>query len=160
MKNLKILLNSITNGTLNSKIIDLHGQKLSKQNINNLSEVLTNNFSVVSKITKIDLSFADIHELPQDIFKDFDELIRLNLNNNALKRLPNLPDRPYALEYFSAEDNPILEINPKYFCNSISLKTIRLKDTKLEDSILDLSDCLSLESYQRNTPSPRKRHKL
>lgn len=158
-------INSIIIDILNGKLtpkIDLHGQKLSGVDIQNLTEALTNtnSFYVTSRIIEINLAETGITELPLNMFQDCDGVEEINLSNNNMQLLPNLPDRPYALISFNANNNPITYINPLYFKNCISLKDLFLKNTKLEDTTpLDLSDCLSLIKYERrlNRRNTRKR---
>lgn len=147
--NFSSMIADLKNGTYAKQVIDLHDKELSQRHIQELAEALENNFQVAKNITEIDLSFNEITELPSDMFKDCDGLRRLNLENNHLKKLPRLPDRPYALQEFLASYNPLQRIDLHYFVNCISLKTVYLNDTHLTHAP-NFADSLSLAALHLN----------
>lgn len=139
----KSLINSIKQGTSNLTQIDFKECPLTKRHIHVLTDALGENFQITKNIKHIDLSFANIQELPIDIFRDCDGLMTLNLDNNKLHSLPALPDRPYALQEFFANNNPLKKIKNHYFKGCISLKAVYLSNTMLEEAP-HFDDSLSL----------------
>lgn len=137
------LISDLAHGTLTGWVIDLREAHLTKTHLHKLADVMIDNFSVVKNITEIDLSYTNLSSLPEDIFRDCDALRILNLDNSKLKTLPNLPDRPFALQDFFASNNHLHKIKPHYFDNCISLKALYLNNTNLEEAPR-LDDSLSL----------------
>ncbi len=128
------LLRDIQTGTISNWKIDLRAKNLQKKHIEQLAEVLTDNFHSVKNIMEIDLAYNNLTELPPNILKDCDSLHILNLDNNHLTRLPNLPDRPYALQDFFANNNPLESIPSNYFDDCVSLKAAYLSNTQISDA--------------------------
>jgi hypothetical protein len=120
------LISDLQNGTLTGWQIDLREAHLTKKHLHQLADVMIDNFSVVKNITEIDLSYTNLNSLPEDIFRDCDSLRILNLDNSKLKALPNLPDRPFALQDFFASNNHLHKISNHYFDDCISLKALYL----------------------------------
>lgn len=149
------MIDEIHDGHFKSLKIDLCEKPLKTNHIDKLARALEENFHIASHITEIDLSFTGIHDLPKDIFHNCDSLRRLNLENNKLKTLPNLPDRPFALQDFVASFNPLKNLPPNYFANCISLRTVYLNSTHLEHAP-SLEDSLSLTWLHLNSNPIKK----
>lgn len=149
------ILHELEAGKLPGGKLDLRGAPLTNDHVLLLHETLTNNFHTVKNISEIDLAFANLQELPLGIFKDCDGLRILNLDNNMLKKLPKLPDRPYALQDFFANNNPLKVISQHYFDNCVSLKAVYLSNTQI-DEVPSLNDSLSLSWLHLNSNPIRK----
>lgn len=149
------MIDEILHGHFKSLKINLCEKPITKNHLNKLAHAFEENFQIASRITEIDLSFTGIHDLPTDIFRNCDSLRRLNLENNKLKKLPPLPDRPYALQDFVASFNPLKDLPAHYFANCISLRTVYLNSTHLEHAP-SFADSLSLTWLHLNSNPIKK----
>jgi|JI9StandDraft_2_1071091.scaffolds.fasta_scaffold02302_11 Leucine-rich repeat (LRR) protein len=156
-QNFNTMLREINNGVFNKKSIDLSGAPLTKRHLQQLRKAFAANYIVAGRIERIDLSSTKITEIPFDIFKDCDSLRILILDNNNLRELPKLPDRPAALHYFSASNNPIKHLPANYFKNCSSLTDIYLNASKLK-IVPKLADSLSLNSLDLQNNDTREHY--
>ncbi len=149
-RNFKDMIAHIRHGHFNEHKIDFRDTPITKKHVHDLADALAENFRVAKNITEIDLAFTNLDELPEHIFKDCDSLRILNIDNNKLKKLPSLPDRPYALQDFFAGNNPLKKIADNYFANCVSLKAVYLNDTQIKE-VPHLDDSLSLAWLHLNS---------
>lgn len=137
------LIHDIQAGQLQGWKIDLRESAITKKQLQQLADALNNNFHSVKNIVEIDLAYNNLSEIPVNMFKDCDALRILNLDNNKLKKLPKLPDRPFALQEFFASNNPLKTISAQYFANCVSLKAVYLTNTQITEAP-HFNDSLSL----------------
>lgn len=118
----------------------------------NLKYLKKENFENLSMLRSLDLRKNQISELEDDVFTLLTSLMKINLSDNNLKKVPDTFKQMLYMQKFIANDNEIEVFDSNIFSQSIILQEIHLWSNNLKSIVIDISKKkLRIIDFRNNT---------
>ena len=108
-------------------------------------------FGLTDKIRKISISGINLKTVPDNFFVDAYDLRELDVSNNSLTEMFEIP---FTLEYLDLSDNPITEIFSEDFTDLVALKILKLNNLQIHtvpESAFQYLPALKTLELERNS---------